>query len=116
YCFVTGSKPRTYRSDASGVGVWPQPFRWSEPLKIRSAAPSGFDSENEISARCGMCHLARSSEMLSDALELHGPLQLLRLAIVPICFSRHSRTDGSAFAISDVMPALVAESAVVVVG
>ena len=66
----------------------PQPRRLPEPFTSRSAAPNGFESENEIDARCGIRNFARSSVTLSDAFDVHGPRQLFRAAILPSCFSQ----------------------------
>src|SRR6476620_5829909 len=98
YRRVSGSNPRTYRSDWSGEMFWPQPRRLPEPLISRSAAPSGLEIENETAARCGMRNFALSSVMFSDAFVVHGPRQLFRLAILPICFCRHSRAASDVFA------------------
>ena len=92
----------------------PHPRRLPEPLTSRSAAPSGLDNENEIAARRGMRNFARSRVMLSDAFDVHGPRQLFRLAILPTCFSRHSRAASDVFASSRAMSAASTGSLAVV--
>src|ERR1041384_6567577 len=94
--------------------LWPQPRRCPEPFTARSAAPSGLVSENDTFARCGMRNLARSSETVIAADELHGPRQLFRAAMAPICFSRHSRVAGDALASNCRMPSATVGSVVLV--
>ena len=51
--------------------------------------------------------------MLSDAVDVHGPRQLLRVAIRPSCFSRHARAASDVLVEQPRIPAASAGSAVV---
>ena len=93
YVCDAASNPRTYRSDASGMGYCPQPRVLFDPCSSRSAAARGFDSWNDSDARCGMRTFSGLNVNDMFAVDVHGPSQLKRPAMCPSCLLRQSRAE-----------------------
>src|ERR1043166_3290113 len=110
YICVVGSKPRTYSSVGSTDAGAPHPCRLFEPCSSASRPVSGLLIPMEIVARSGSFP-APGVMAMRPAIDIdHGPSQLPRPAMKPICFVRQLRTELDELAIRLFMPATSDES------